>query len=61
MDEDDLILDELNNVFGLNWYEKRDEVVKYLYEFFFFGELFKEYICYKFFKDVIGYIYCMVF
>ena len=59
MDEDDLTLDELNNALGPNWYEKSDEVVKHLHELLSSGELPKEHICYKFLKDVIGYIHCI--
>lgn len=51
---------DLIDVFGFDWYDYCDFVVKNLYEFFILGEFFREYICYKFLKDVIGYIYCMM-
>lgn len=57
--EDDVTTDDLNDAFGPNWYDQSDIVVKNLHELLSSGELPKEHICYKFIKDIIGYIYCM--
>lgn len=49
----------LTDAFGPDWYDHCDSVVKNLHELLTSGELPREHICYKFLKDVIGYIDCM--
>ena len=50
---------DLTDAFGPDWYDHCDSLVKNLHELLTSGELPREHICYKFLKDVIGYIHCM--